>query len=240
MAESGNVIIEDYDGNDPTGSGGNADAVNIDAGRTAQSSRDRPKVAGFELHDPGEFADGGTESGSDSQPRRRGRKPGSKNKPRGTTEEKAQSNLGEMLEDLLLSVHTMGAAFLNCEELNLDPVEAKQLAKSIKQVSRHYPAMALDPKKLALVELAACCAMIYGPRGVAIYKRVNSSEKPGPKKVVTNIQDRKQAQPNPAPQATQAQPKPNGVAGASQPSPRREYSPTELGLSQGVIDEDVY
>jgi hypothetical protein len=185
MASRTPVTIDDP-GNDP----GNGD--NEFEGRKPQPTRDVPKVAGFDLHSPGEFVDGGTDdyggAGSDG-PKRRGRKPGSKN--RASTEAKTAHNLGDGIERLLLSIHAMGSVFLHCPELELDPTEAKILASSIKDLSKHYQ-VTLDPKRLAIIEFSTVIATIYGLRGVAIYKRVKKESTSKPQ-LVTSISKPKAA-----------------------------------------------
>jgi hypothetical protein len=239
MDTSGTNSIEDYRGNDTTRDSGNESAVNIDERRDAKPARDNPKVAGFDLHDPGEsYNDAGTDTG-DYQPRRRGRKPGSKNKPK-IGEEKASSNIAENLERLLLSVHTMGSAFFSCPELELDPEEAKSLARAIREVAKHYP-ITLDPKRLALIELGTVCAMIYGTRAVVIYRRItNESNKPHavptPIKRATSSTQPVNSATTPQPQTT-TNPKPNGAIHRQSGEP---WSPNDLGTGYGVNDEPEY
>lgn len=238
MAENRGIEITDFDGNPPKGDSGNESANHVDARRDPESAGERARIAGFEVIDPTDI-DGGTDTGDPGyQPRRRGRKPGSKNKPRTGTEE-AKSNIAENLERILLSVHTMGAAFFSSPELELEAEEAKQLARAIREVSKYYP-VTLDPKRLALIELGSVCAMVYGTRGVAIYRRVTAeTKKPAP---VTNIQDKRPVVSTPPPKASQpvnAPPKPNGAAHPEK-SERTLFSPSELGMSRGVSDDPEF
>jgi hypothetical protein len=88
------------------------------------------------------------------------------------------------LTDLLLSLHAMGAAFLSTPELELDRDEAKKLSDGIQKVGKYY-AMAFDPKKVAIAELAIIAGGIYGTRFVAWKNRKNqegqeSKPAPGP------------------------------------------------------------
>lgn len=146
------------------------------------------RVAGFELHNPAdsEYINGGTDRGATTT-RRRGRPPGTRNKPRDGSPSQTSQNIAENLEHLLLSVHVMAAAFLKCPEFELDEQESKKLASSIREVSKFYP-ITLDPKRLALIELGTMAAMIYGTRGVAIYKRLTAEpKKETPRKEPTPI-----------------------------------------------------
>lgn len=162
-------------------------------------SSEPSRVSGFEFVSPADLGSAPGDSGSG----RRGRPRGSKNRPRdGSSETKAPSNLIESLESLLLSVHLMGAAFLDMEELALDQSEAKRISQALTKVAEFYP-VSISPKRLALAELGIVMAGVYGPRAVAIYKRAPKS-KPGPQRVATAQQ---QAQPQPR---AQEQQRPNG------------------------------
>lgn len=158
-------------------------------GGNPQPARDIPKLAGFELHSPGDFIDGGTDYTGDSDGgsgKRRGRPRGSKNGTK--TETKAPHNLADGIEKLLLSVHAMGSVFLHCPELELDPVEAKLMASSIRDLSKHYQ-VSLDPKKLAMVEFGTVLASVYGLRGAMIYKRLKREATAKPKLVPQPIRE---------------------------------------------------
>lgn len=132
-------------------------------------------IGGIPVIDPLIYSDPGNDgfkhdgNSTGSEPRkRRGRPPGSTNKPRNDPP-KAASDLVANLERLLLSIHIMGAAFLNWDELEIDADEARRLSDAIKEVGKHY-AMQVDPKKLALIELGVVCAGIYGPRCVTAWR----------------------------------------------------------------------
>lgn len=214
-------------------------SANIDTGRKSEPARDVPKIAGFDVIDPGEFIDGGTADGDRSTAsagKRRGRPPGSRNKQSattGNTQEKAPQNIAENLERLLLSTHLMGAAMLKCPELELDVDEAKKLASAIREVSKHYPVV-FDPKKMALMELGTVALMVYGTRGVAIYKRIQRESQPQPpRQQPVNIDTRKQRPATPgAPAPQPAQP--------AQPAPRAQTMPSTpfeiWGGDNGVVD----
>lgn len=200
-----------------------SDLPNVEGPNQSQGGKPEPqRIAGFEIHNPadGEYIDGGTDRGTTT--RRRGRPPGTRNKSRDGSQTASPQNIAENLEHLLLSVHTMGAAFLKCPELELDEAEAKKLASSIREVSKHYP-VTLDPKRLALIELGTMAAMIYGTRGVAIYKRLTATPKPAapkPKQEPTPINKQPASQPAPS--------KP--------PGPGRPLNPSDLFFDNGVED----
>jgi hypothetical protein len=70
----------------------------------------------------------------------------------------------------LLSVHAVAASSLHIPELDLDKVEAANLAEAVAEVARHYPTT-IDPKVLAWVNLTMVAGMVYGPRFWAIRAR---------------------------------------------------------------------
>lgn len=114
--------------------------------------------------------------------RRRGRPPGSTNRPRDTSETQADLSLRNSLtniEDLLTSIHWGTARLLDMSELELSADDSRQLSRAIKECLRHYQ-FNIDPKKMALGNLLMVAGGIYGPRAVAIYRRGMDS-KPTPK-----------------------------------------------------------
>lgn len=124
--------------------------------------------------------DGATDAGSDAPGRRRGRPPGS-----GTKKAPSLQNSLKDIETLLFSVHLMGANILTVPELAINPEEAKRMGDAIKEVAVHYP-IGLDPKKLALANLAFVLGGVYVPRIVAVVNRPRPFQP---------------ARPNPVPQA---------------------------------------
>lgn len=163
--------------------------------------------------------DGGSGSG-DGFGRRRGRPKGSRNTPK----TQAPQDLTANLESLLLSVHLMGAAILHVDELALDAEEAKKLADAIREVAKHYP-MGIDPKKIAVANLAIVATGIYGTRAVAIYKRAGKARQPRPMAVPQPIRQPERVetelkpQPNTAPLPNVRTPQdmdPSGVDDLSQ------------------------
>ncbi len=122
----------------------------------------------------------GTATATDTK-RRRGRPPGSTNRPKdGTEATKVPGDLKVSIEDLLISCHEMLAAFVGADELELDPEEAKQGAHHIKEVSRLYN-HTFNPATLVWMGFIMWILTVYGTRGVAIYKRVTTAK---PEKVV--------------------------------------------------------
>lgn len=204
-----------------TGSGGLEIVTAIDAPRNNEPPRKlagftlvNPIDAQFERHsaEPGESSErsepatepNGTDftpsdgnGGNTSGTKRRGRPPGSKNGIR-TATQTVSPNL-ENLETLLFSVHVMGAAFLSHPKFALDHEETRRLGSAIRDVAKHY-SFGLDPKKMAIANLAACAAGIYGPRVIDMW-----SSRP-PKEVNVTPTRPEKVQP------IRETPKPNGAA----------------------------
>lgn len=134
--------------------------------------------------DPSELGTGtanpGSGTGSDGNaPKRRGRKPGSKNGA-GKTSTRSADISG--LEKILFSVHMVLANAVGIEELTLSPDESKELAKAVAEVQSHYDTV-IDPKTMAWVQLAMVAGSVYGPRMIAFNirkKREKTIKKPAP------------------------------------------------------------
>lgn len=148
----------------------------------AESKRANARIAGLDTVSPFDI-DGGTDNGnggtgSDSfgsgeSRKRRGRPPGSKNR---SAEEKTAIHLAN-LNELLLTTHFFAAQWFATPELALEESEAKKYSDALKEVAKYYN-INIDPKKMALIQLAAVMGGIYGPRAIAIYKRHSDKPKP--------------------------------------------------------------
>lgn len=125
-------------------------------------------INGFETVDPDTASISG--GGGGGTGKRRGRPPGSTN--RAQTSRKA--DIGG-LEQILLSLHFMGAAICECPELQLEDKEAKALADAVVKVSAHYDHR-ISPKTVAWVNLAMIAGGIYGGRALAIRARFKAEE----------------------------------------------------------------
>lgn len=68
-------------------------------------------------------------------------------------------------------------------ELEIDKDEAKKLSEAIQDVGKYY-AMTIDPKHLAFAQLGICLLHVYGPRAIAVKRRMdNERENKGPQLV---------------------------------------------------------
>lgn len=77
----------------------------------------------------------------------------------------------------------MGAAILSTPELALNTTESKAYADAVRTLAEFYP-VAIDAKKMAVINLAVVMAGIYGTRFVAITMRKKvASDKRGPQLV---------------------------------------------------------
>lgn len=221
-------------------SGNTIDGLIDDLSKPETGSSEPPRHAGFQVIDPidASLIDLGTpteRSGGanfDRGPattKRRGRPQGSRNRDTSETLQKSAGGLIPDLEALLLSVHFMGAALLSVPELELDEDESKKLAKSIRNVAKHY-SVSIDAKKMAMFELASTVVAIYGTRGIAIYKNhvVQAPAKP----------DNLRTMPAPPSKSDAAQTV-NGQANLSPKMtiPRQDMAPSDLvGYSEPPID----
>lgn len=173
-------------------------------------------INGFEAYSPDT-----ARIDSESAPKRRGRKPGSKNRvpgSGGTTAGPEKETVPGSLIDLsvlLMSIHNLGAAILQVEELELDEGESKKLADGIKEVAKFYP-VGLSPKKLAIANLGIIACEIYGTRALAfrLRKKKEAAEKP---KLIQMSTTRPPAPPQPTRPAAGGPEKPNGKTAGFSP-----------------------
>lgn len=160
------------DGLAPVGNGGEADSV-ADAGNhsggDAVLASQHPGAVVIDPADVGGGSDdssGGTGPG-EPEPRRRGRKPGSRNKPRS---QKAGNLNPHGLELMLFSTHKMLASMTGAAELELDKDESAALAEAASAVARHYD-FELPEKTVDWYNLMTMCGAIYGPRIVTLFQK---------------------------------------------------------------------
>ena len=125
--------------------------------------------------DPASIGPGDAGVRADGEPRkRRGRQPGTKNKP------KVSSGVSVgALEGLLFSTHQLLAAIAKTPELALDETEAKQLAEAATNVARHYNIEA-GAKAIDWSNLMIAMGMIYGTRIAAVMNKKKGEAKGPP------------------------------------------------------------
>lgn len=88
------------------------------------------------------------------------------------------------LTDAILGLHEMAAEFFKTPELELDKEEAAKLSEATQNVAKYY-AIAFNPKKVAIFNLAVCMTTIYGTRFVAIRNKHATTKKEQPKPIAT-------------------------------------------------------
>lgn len=160
--DDGNVV-----GNGkPAGNGGSPDAVG------ARLVAGRPIVI-----DPANIGNasvgggaGTDNAGSGDRPRRKYTKRGT-----GSAVGKETPLSVDGVSAILVSVHTILAAFIKVPELALDPREADEMAKAAANVARHYDVSA-SVKTLDWVNLATTCATVYGTRIYAARLRMKEEK----------------------------------------------------------------
>jgi hypothetical protein len=167
---------------------------NLDAGGDTES--DGPTfINSIPVVGAADISDGGTGGDSFGVRRKRGRPRGSAN----TQKAQPKSNLVADLESLLISGHFMLAGVLDMKELEIDEIEAKRLSEALTKLSEFYP-VGMSPKKMAWINLSMALGSIYGPRAVAIAKKV-PKKKPAPLRVMNTPPAQAAVNETPLPQA---------------------------------------
>lgn len=129
------------------------------------------------------IANGGSGDSADSGTRkRRGRKPGSKNR---TNSKKAEITL----EPLLMMAHTWASVLLKTPELALEQNEAKQLSDAYSVFCEHHEVPVISPKRMSEINMVAAICMVYGPRVIAARNRKREERKVKQAKNVTPFTD---------------------------------------------------
>lgn len=122
--------------------------------------------------------------GEPAAPRRRGRKPGSKNR----TSQKTSADLG-LIAGSVVFIHSVIAGALAVPELELSDDEAQKLTKASLDVAAHYNAVP-DEKTMAWLSLGAAVGAIYGTRYMAWRVRMQNeaeAKKQPPQAAASNV-----------------------------------------------------
>jgi len=104
-----------------------------------------------------------TGGSSDGIPKRRGRKPGSKNRAGGTSPRSA-TQTSQDISVLLFSLHLGVAAIFKSPGFAITPDESEKLGDAITRVTELYDISVLPEKTIAWINLAMVAGTIYGPR----------------------------------------------------------------------------
>lgn len=157
-------------GNDIESRTGEPDSDDIGSTSNDNPSSKRVDGNGPQFVDP-TSATGGT---ADGTPKRRGRKPGSKNR---TTRNDATKTTQD-LSRLLFSVHIGMASMLKSPVWMLTEQEATNLGEAITRVTELYDISIIPEKQLAWLNLIMVGGTIYGPRIVMTGKKKQPQSKP--------------------------------------------------------------
>lgn len=76
----------------------------------------------------------------------------------------------DLFAQQLVGMHMIAAKLLNAPELMIGPDEAKNLAKAIQNIMKHY-SINVSPKTIAMMQFMGVAAAIYAPRAIMIANR---------------------------------------------------------------------
>lgn len=85
------------------------------------------------------------------------------------------------VENLLLGVHFMLSKMAKAPELELEPIEAQQIAAAGANVLRHYPKLIVGEKWMDIGAFGTVLAGVYGSRFYAMRDRLRSGRPAAPK-----------------------------------------------------------
>lgn len=159
--------------------------TNGDGEHNEPNSNSAGRVSYVEI-DPdklGEYINGGgaTDGGDSGTRKRRGRKPGSKNR---TAAKKAEDSVAPFL----MMAHQWAAVFLKTPEIMLSQDEAKQLSDAYTNFCEYHEIPVMSDKRMSEVNMIIALAMVYGPRAIAVRNRLREEAQAKRAKNVTPIQ----------------------------------------------------
>ena len=147
---------------------------NTDRDANIDGEHDEPNTngsgsIGFVEIEPGELGayitgDGNSNGDGDGTRKRRGRKPGSRNKA-------GSKKAAETVEPFLMMAHQWASVFLKTPELELSEDEAKKLSDAYSNFCAHHDVPVLSDKRLSEINMIAALGMVYGPRLIAVRNR---------------------------------------------------------------------
>lgn len=109
---------------------------------------------------------------------KRGRKPGSTNKPRTAATEKNPAVDKNALRDLILFAHTILEQSTKIPEFKMDAAEADAIASASVNVLRHYDIGQQSQKAMDWIALIGAVGIVYGPRVMSYRNRVMNAARP--------------------------------------------------------------
>jgi hypothetical protein len=171
---------------DASGTVADDDSATVNDG--TDSERDTERVSGgvgvVEI-DPSELTEyierDSNGNGDSGEPRkRRGRKPGTKNR---TGSKKA----ADSVKPFLMMAHTWAAVFLKTPELELAESEAEQLNAAYANFCEYHEIPIFTAKRMSEINMVAALLLVYGPRFVAVRARHKEERKEAQAKKVISI-----------------------------------------------------
>lgn len=126
-------------------------------GSTNKNAEDKPEIESLLDQQAG----GSTEQTAKPQQKKRGPKTG-------------KADAAAMAKQLV-GVHTLMAMVTGLPELQISEPEAENLAAAVTNVCEEY-GLSISGKTGAAIQLAAACAMIYGPRALMINARIQQAK----------------------------------------------------------------
>lgn len=135
----------------------------VGTGTSNGTAGDATERSGNDATDSTEGSElGQAEISGQAEPKRRGRKPGSKNKT-GSAPGKAAVLTPEKLAPKIEGAHAFAAAMLGIPLIQILPDESVAIAEALCDVASHYE-LPVSGKTLAWVNLIAVLGMVYGIR----------------------------------------------------------------------------
>lgn len=175
---------------------GNSDGANIDSDIIRLSPGDSGNGDPKGFIDPVTASAGRSDSGGAvREPGKRGRKPGTKNKPK--AEKSGKIDLGPF-SGCILGIHTMLASISRIPELELDEAESEKLAKASANVLRHYVDLEVSQKAADWTNLFMALGAIYGPRMFAHKMRKTNERQSRQNRQAQTVDNPPQPKPQPA------------------------------------------
>lgn len=114
----------------------------------------------------------------------------------------------DLFAQQLMGMHLIAAKLLRAPELIIGPDEAKNLAKAVQNLMKHY-SINVSPKTVALMQLAGVAAAVYAPRAIMIANRKGKEAQH--KKQAQNPMSGFTPSPDPVPGAFDQPPPPQGT-----------------------------
>lgn len=164
---------------------GNAGRIDPDIARRFSTGDDFAAA----LSEPVERSPGQSDAAPASQPRRRGRPPGSgtgASKPAGKASE-ARHIRASFIEMALTGIHTGIASLAKAPEFELDKDDAKKLADASANLMSFYN-VTMTPKQEAFALLIQAAAMVYPPMvGAYVIRKQSEAKQRKPHAVPNNV-----------------------------------------------------